>query len=323
MLDLRKKLEKLTGSVKGSVVDGLNKLRLGAEDVALSAVTKVGEVVTDKVVDPIFEAKAAVDKKIAQNEGLTKPPVFTEGPTTITRNAEGLPPLVIPPKGKEAIPPQQASVISSMPVAEPKVVTPPKTPIKNVPEQFQSGIKVAMDHLNRFTTGGAKEPENRQYDEVSIDNLLAKIEGEGGWNPTAGNKKVDYGITQLNVSKRKDLKDTKTIWGKSWAENFSKEYGEFNEDDPTHQILGGTIVLSGVRQELTDAFKEGKIKRKPTQSDIFAAYNMDFNQVIDAINGKDYSLQVTSNDGKKKPTTLQQQYQNYLNHLKSKGFTEE
>ena len=127
-------------------------------------------------------------------------------------------------------------------------------------------------------------------------------------------------MTQLNKSKRQDLRDSNTIWGKSWKNNFEKEYGKFNEDDPTHQLLGASVVLAVARQKMFDAFEKGEIKRPPSVEDIFVAYNMDYKQVLDAIKGKDYSIEITDNNGKKITKSLQEQYHDYLNALKTKGF---
>lgn len=188
------------------------------------------------------------------------------------------------------------------------------------PEQYQNGVDRALRHLNRFSSGLEKEPSGRKYENIDTNKFLAKIALEGNWNPTAGNKEHDYGMTQLNKSKRQDLRDTNTIWGKSWKNNFEKEYGKFNEDDPTHQLLGASVVLAVARQKMFDAFEKGEIKRPPSVEDIFVAYNMDYKQVLDAIKGKDYSIEITDNNGKKITKSLQEQYHDYLNALKTKGF---
>lgn len=186
-----------------------------------------------------------------------------------------------------------------------------------VPQEYHKGVSKAVDHLNRFS----KEPDDsgRQYDEVSPQEIIDIFNAENGgeWDPKRGNKEIDYGATQLNISKRKDLRNPQTVWGSSWNKNFKDEYGEFNEDDPTHQVLGGSIVYAFARQELTDMHKAGKLKRQPTKDDFLVAYNMDAKQVADAINGEDYTITVTSNDGKKKVKSLQQQYSDYLKHVKT------
>lgn len=191
----------------------------------------------------------------------------------------------------------------------------------NVPTEYQGAITRATEHLNRFTLEA--DDSGRQYQEISPQEIIDIFNAENGgdWTTTKGNREVDYGSTQLNIKKRKDLQNPQTAWGSSWKQNFQEEFGPFNEDDPAHQVLGGTIVYAVARQELTDMWNNGELKRKPTKDDFLVAYNMDARQVADAINGENYTLSITRNDGTTGEKPLQQQYRDYLNHVKGSSTT--
>jgi len=229
-------------------------------------------------------------------------------------------------------PPLEASVVNTETptpevVEEPVVTLPPEpepTPPISIPEEvpvpYRSGLERAITHLNRFSTSTKPDPSGRQYPPIDIKDFISKVATEGQWNPTAGNKELDYGMTQLNKGKRTDLNDTRTLWGKSWKDNFQSQLGKFNEDNPDHQLAGAAVVLAVARQELYKAFEDGRIDEPPSRENIFVAYNMDYKQTIDAINGLNYDIVITNNDGSTTTKPLQQQYRDYLNALKAKGF---
>ena len=161
MLDLRKKLGELTGFVKGSVAEGLNNLRAGIQETATTAVTAVGNAVIDNVATPILDAKDAYDKKVRQDVALAKPPVITMGNKTMTRNAEGLPPVMTPLE--QPVPPVKnaASVIQSQ-IENPVPIAQAEEPIvkKAVPpekdnELFRKGITY---NETRGVVAAGKEP---------------------------------------------------------------------------------------------------------------------------------------------------------------------
>ena len=213
---------------------------------------------------------------------------------------------------------QSASVIEAKQEEPVPVVEEPKIDLSTTvaPKEFHAALSRGIKHLNRFVN--TTDPSGRQYAEINPEEIvnLFNAENGGSWSPTNGNKKIDYGISQLNASKRKDLRDPKTVWGSSWDNNFKDEYGNFDENNPEHQILGGVIVYAYARQKLTDLFKGGELNREPTQEDFIVAYNMDAKQVADAINGEDYNILVTNNSGKKVKKSLQKQYNDYLNYIK-------
>ena len=146
MLDLRKKLGELTGVVKGSIAEGLNNLRAGIQETATTAVNAVGNAVIDNVATPILDAKDAHDKKVRQDKALAAPPVSGPITKTITRNAEGLPPVstIIDAGDSNFSETQVASVVNAAQPQIPPVVEEPivkeAAPLEKDNELFRKGI---------------------------------------------------------------------------------------------------------------------------------------------------------------------------------------
>jgi hypothetical protein len=109
----------------------LNSLMQGATNLSTSAVNTVGNAVINHVANPILDHQEAVAKEAQRQEILNRPSVITQGPATITHNAEGLPPTVITPAPEIPVPAinQAASVIASQPIQQSNSI--PASIIKN------------------------------------------------------------------------------------------------------------------------------------------------------------------------------------------------
>jgi hypothetical protein len=175
------------------------------------------------------------------------------------------------PESQNIIPEPQVNQINNQDnlIKEQDIDDEIKKKLDFVPKDFATSSKPVPEELRPIMVRAAK------HTGMDVSKLRAQFGGESheSWDPkTRGwQDPTDIGISQLNLNEAvPEITQPRGENGSYWDQNFGNEYGPFDINNATHQILGAAIYLNWLRN---DALPEAGIKN-PTDEDVSIAYNM-------------------------------------------------